>query len=273
MCTCVGYTNAIDWWSLGATMFVLLTGAKPYPLLSFSTVLSFVARLQTDPQINNGTLEILNNINQVHQLPSEYLYIYDKLGAGHCYASTIHFILRLLDMNEYTRLGAPTMGGAEELMRHEFFIWGVSPATNHPEALKICRTRSDVAFSSSMSSPVKNHQFQSKNLRLAMDKDIQSQVKHKYTQDDIEYYMTDLTSATSVADLQHPHDKTPCQVEYCWDLLAQKLLVPPYLPDSKEVEENPKYMNFPTMMVELDKTAWLLQTPPASYDEWFMNWY
>lgn len=112
-----GYSYAIDWWSLGITIFKLLTGYRPFPSLE-------AAHSTTNPEYAAlfQTIDYPKGMN----------------------ADVVHFIGRLLDTNEFTRIGAGPNGN-KDIKDHPFFkdiVWSMleskqvaPPYIPHPKAL------------------------------------------------------------------------------------------------------------------------------------------
>ncbi len=120
----LGYTSAVDYWSLGCTMFVLLSGGlRPFPNLN---AIEVVTRTKNDPQYMNGVHTILSNpAFSADQLPKEYMYMYEGLTKLQVAQSTLTFIIELLDFNEFTRLGASSSGGGQRVKDHPYFSYYV----------------------------------------------------------------------------------------------------------------------------------------------------
>ena len=102
-----GYPNAVDWWSLGITMYKLLTGVKPFDndnaITSYlESKMSFFA-----PGGVHYSQEYLTLFRDI--------YIPDYMSAN-----AADLINGLLDVNENTRLGAGAHG-LHKLKSHAFF--------------------------------------------------------------------------------------------------------------------------------------------------------
>ena len=258
-----GYTNAVDWWSLGVTIFVLLTGLKPFPQLNSASVASIAKAIQQNPQYKEGTKKLLEKNPDFQNMPVEYTYIYDKLcSVGTVSQITMNIILLLLDFNEHTRLGSKGGGGLEVLKQHSFFKWevaeldtgsggapsGVYQMSRKPSAGNTNLPSDKAVSSNSVSNPEPDI--------LAVGGAV----------DGTAYRESDATPVAPSTPVETKH------VEYCWDYLEQKQIVPPFSPEVPEINETANYANFDEMMMGLDKVSWLKQYPSTYYDEYFQNW-
>lgn len=101
-----GYTCAVDWWSLGVTMFKLLTGYRPFTDDNFNT---FVEMATT-----------MNNLVAEHCDSPEYAILFQEIPfPGFINPEAKDLISKLLDVNPKSRLGSN--GGAKEIKEHPFF--------------------------------------------------------------------------------------------------------------------------------------------------------
>ena len=55
--------------------------------------------------------------------------------------------------------------------------------------------------------------------------------------------------------------------------MEQKQILPPFMPETKELNDRTAYGAFDEMMTGIDKVSWLKQYPSTYYDEYFQNWY
>jgi serine/threonine protein kinase len=102
----MGYTNAVDWWSLGVTMFKLLTGFRPFSEENFN---SFV-----------GMVPTVNGRRAPPGLP-EYAILFQQIPFPRYLSREARDIIsKLLDVNEKTRLGSGPKG-LRNLKNHPFF--------------------------------------------------------------------------------------------------------------------------------------------------------
>lgn len=102
-----GYTNAVDWWSLGVTMYKLLTGVKPFD--NDTAITSYLENKMS-----------FFAPGGVHYSP-EYLMLFrDIYIPDYMSANAADLINGLLDVNENTRLGAG-LHGLQKLKSHAFF--------------------------------------------------------------------------------------------------------------------------------------------------------
>ena len=104
----VGYSNAVDWWSLGVTAFKLLTGYRPFSEDNFA---SFVDMASTMPQ---------EKVN-ARDVSPEYAILFNEVYYPSFLSSEARdLISKLLDVNDATRLGAGP-NGLNNLRSHPFF--------------------------------------------------------------------------------------------------------------------------------------------------------
>jgi serine/threonine protein kinase len=102
-----GYTDAIDWWSLGVTMFKLLTGYRPFTDDNFNT---FVEMATT-----------MNALVREHCDIPEYAILFQEIPFPPIIqAEAKDLISKLLDVNPKTRLGYGPHG-AKNIKAHPFF--------------------------------------------------------------------------------------------------------------------------------------------------------
>jgi len=104
----VGYTSAVDWWSLGITIFRLLTGFRPFSDDNMNSFMELV------PPTVNGRRAPVGL--------AEYASLFQKIPfPDYVSQSAVDVITRLLDVNDRTRLGAG-LQGLRDLKNHAFFI-------------------------------------------------------------------------------------------------------------------------------------------------------
>lgn len=102
-----GYTYAVDWWSLGVTMFKLLTGYRPFTDDNFNT---FVEMATT-----------MNQLVREHCDSPEYAILFQEVPfPSFISPEAKDLISKLLDVNPKTRLGAG-VNGAKNIKSHIFF--------------------------------------------------------------------------------------------------------------------------------------------------------
>lgn len=102
-----GYTCAVDWWSLGVTMFKLLTGYRPFTDDNFNT---FVEMATT-----------MNQLVREHCDSPEYAILFQEIPFPSFMSPKAKDLIgRLLDVNDKTRLGSGPNGG-KDVKAHPFF--------------------------------------------------------------------------------------------------------------------------------------------------------
>ena len=102
----VGYSNSVDWWSLGVTMFKLLTGYRPFSEENFTSFMDMAPTLRA--KANMGA-------------SPEYAILFQQIPFPRAMSdNAVDIISRLLDVNEKTRLGSGPRGVAE-IKEHPFF--------------------------------------------------------------------------------------------------------------------------------------------------------
>ena len=97
-----GYSYAVDWWSLGITLYKLLTGNRPF-------------------------LPLTPTVEAASENP-EYSILFQEINyPSYMSSKVIDLIKRFLDTDEYTRLGSGATG-AKDIKDHPFFediIWSM----------------------------------------------------------------------------------------------------------------------------------------------------
>jgi len=58
-----------------------------------------------------------------------------------------------------------------------------------------------------------------------------------------------------------------------WDLLQQKHMVPPFIPQAKRDKEKDVFVDFETLMSRLGKSSWLHEIPTTEDNKYFAAWY
>ena len=102
-----GYTYAVDWWSLGVTMFKLLSGYRPFTDDNFNT---FVEMATT-----------MNALVREHCDCPEYAILFQEIPFPSYFSPEAKdLISKLLDVNPKTRLGSGPQGG-KNIKSHIFF--------------------------------------------------------------------------------------------------------------------------------------------------------
>lgn len=102
----MGYTKAVDWWSLGVTMFKLLTGLSPFAEEDFDTFMGLV------PNVAGRAAPA-----GLH----EYAVLFQRVPYPKTMSEeVVNLITRLLDVDDRRRLGSGT-DGARAIKQHPFF--------------------------------------------------------------------------------------------------------------------------------------------------------
>jgi serine/threonine protein kinase len=267
-----GYTNAVDWWSLGVMMFVLLTGEKPFPELSPTTLPALMLLLENDLRYQTSVDDLLSDNNTV-EMPPEYVSLHEKMSVLNLSKEVIGTVMRLLDFNERTRLGSPSSGGVAVLKEQAVFKW-------------VCETSVvDRATIGNVSISAENILSIGSQLKtLGGDDGAQLSQSERYastnslTPPAITSANSSLSAVRSVrldASL-NPDDisshKLNKPAEFCWDLFELKQIIPPFVPEAHDLNEDIAYPEFEGMMTQIDKSNWLKQYPSSYYDEYFQNW-
>lgn len=102
----VGYSNAVDWWSLGVTMFKLLTGFRPFSEENFTSFMDMAPTLRA--KVSQGA-------------SPEYAILFQHIPFPRSMSeNTVDIITRFLDVCEKTRLGAGSRG-VNDIKEHPYF--------------------------------------------------------------------------------------------------------------------------------------------------------
>lgn len=102
-----GYTHAVDWWSLGVTMFKLMTGYRPFTDDNFNT---FVAMAPS----------MFNKVEKHFDFP-EYSMLFQKVPYPEGISEEAKDLMNgLMNVDDKTRLGSGP-NGAKDLRKHPFF--------------------------------------------------------------------------------------------------------------------------------------------------------
>lgn len=102
-----GYSNTVDWWSLGVTTFKLLTGYRPFTEENFNQFVEFATSF-------NGKFRF-------QDASPEYAMLFQEINFPSYVSPTAKdFITRLLDVNEKSRLGSGS-SGLQNIKNHPFF--------------------------------------------------------------------------------------------------------------------------------------------------------
>ena len=102
-----GYDLTVDWWSLGVTLYKLMTGTRPFCKDEFSQYVEMSAELQGVVRENAHILEF-RRMFQVVEYPA------------HVSSEAVAFMRGLMDVEPTTRLGSGRQG-LREIKKHPFF--------------------------------------------------------------------------------------------------------------------------------------------------------
>ena len=111
-----GYTAAVDWWSLGVTMFKLLTGHNPFPQVNVSVFLEWctmkrnqAANIQNDIILNGNNYQ-----GDYETFPEQYINfcrtLYELKADCNVSSNCLDIILKFLEVVEEKRLGYGAFG-------------------------------------------------------------------------------------------------------------------------------------------------------------------
>lgn len=102
-----GYSVAIDWWSLGVTMFKLLAGYRPFTDDNFNTFIDMATTM--------------NDKLRQHCDSPEYAILFQEIPfPSFMSPNAVDLISKLLDVNDKTRLGSGP-NGVKDIQNHPFF--------------------------------------------------------------------------------------------------------------------------------------------------------
>lgn len=104
-----GYTYMVDWWSLGVTMYKMITGKKPFSQYNYESFVDFAT------QFNEKILEFTEH--------TELMMILQKTDFSDpaFTPESIDLISKLLNVDELKRLGSEAVGGLAAIKSHPFF--------------------------------------------------------------------------------------------------------------------------------------------------------
>lgn len=100
-----GYNDSVDWWSLGVTVFKLLTGQRPF------TNENFKAFVEICGTMTRGVAD---------SAPEYAILFQEVIYPRFLSANAVDFMQRLLDVNDNTRLGSGP-NGVKDIKAHPFF--------------------------------------------------------------------------------------------------------------------------------------------------------
>ena len=110
-----GYTMAVDWWSLGVTMFKLLTGHIPFPQVNVSVFLEWCTMKRNQAaNIQNDIIATGSSDANTHALPEQYVNFFKTLAelksVHNVSSNCLDIILKFLEVVEEKRLGYGAFG-------------------------------------------------------------------------------------------------------------------------------------------------------------------
>lgn len=101
-----GYTDAVDWWSLGVTLFKLLTGFRPFSEENFSAFVEFASTMNPKQAASNAP---------------EYAMLFQEIPFPAYISSNARSLISgLLNVDSKERLGSGP-GGVNAIKKHPFF--------------------------------------------------------------------------------------------------------------------------------------------------------
>lgn len=128
-------------------MFVCLTGNFPYSTMNCFYVDELLIKLQKDSKYINGVKALIDSDLDLEEWPNEYKRIESMLRFVSGMDNTVKdAVLRLLDLNDRTRLGSHATGGVGALKQHDVFKLNLKihnhskptvcspPAENNPDS-------------------------------------------------------------------------------------------------------------------------------------------
>lgn len=113
-----GYTSAVDYWALGVTIFVLLTGVLPFPPDKVAGFVDFIAEQE-------GNNSIYDPPDYAHW----YSWVASKVDTEFLSESSRDFLTGLLTIDESKRLGH----GAKGIRKVKGHCWFKNISWNHLE--------------------------------------------------------------------------------------------------------------------------------------------
>lgn len=266
-----GYTNAVDWWSLGVMMFVLLTGEKPFPDLNPITLPALVQLMETDPRYQASVKDMLAEGSTL-EMPPEYVAIHTKMWDLGLSIELISAVMMMLDFHEQSRLGSPRAGGVDVLKEQSVFKWVCESSNNGVAMVTITADN----IQQSLGKLPNHRSFQEAH---ALDREASSlgasivnslNAGPKSIRADMDPLVTHSPADDEVVVSSFRANSKPA--EFCWELFELKQIIPPFIPEAQPLNEEVMFADFELMMTQIDKTNWLKQYPSSYYDEYFQNW-
>ena len=256
-----GYTHAVDWWSLGVMMYVLLTGDKPFPDLSPTTLPALMILLEKDPRYQASVGDLLASDCPL-EMPLEYLSLKVKMEELLVSTAMIRTVMMMLDFNEQSRLGSPSAGGVDTLKQQAVFKWVCESST----AGNVTISAENVAALSlrTLGEAEASDREGGSGSSLNPPSIANSQV-HSLAVKSLKADLGDVDDISSTRVLRPA-------AEFCWEMFELKQIIPPFVPIASELNEEVAYPEFEGMMNQIEKSSWLKQYPSSYYDEYFQNW-
>jgi serine/threonine protein kinase len=284
-----GYSNAVDWFSLGMTLHVLLLGGLPFKL-SEAQIPFLADNLEGNKKYKSGSRHLMANYPPT-EYPDEYRCIFEQLHRHDISPAMINLILQLVDFNDKTRLGSPTNGGIRQLKEH--VVWRYVEVLPETSPVAATGAAASTAFARAMSQLNNSNSAKGtagSSVTAAPAEDVASKHGREHSSGtgstaravvkislrrEGKSYSGSSGGDVSFVESNHPVkdvNVAPC-CEYCWDYIEQKQLPPPYMPKSTPLAEKPLYKDIPTLLRSINKAEMLEAPSSLYYEEYFQNWY
>ena len=275
-----GYSNAVDWFSLGMTLYVLLIGHLPFKY-NEAQLPNLVENLESNVKYCKGSRFLMGNYAPL-DYPPEYKLVFDTLHKVDISPNMVNLIIQLIDFNDKTRLGSPTNGGVKHLKEHD--VWRYVEVIS-PDDLPVVDTAAPSLYTKAMSglgsSSISGRIIQRNDTDSSAASVGKPVVKARRLSAAGRSYTGYNSSGgnsggsgmlPNIAEKDRLDDYLDAPCEYCWMYIEQKLLAPPYMPPHVDVNEKPKYKDVSSMLKSLHKPEMLEPPPSLYYEEYFQNW-